>query len=63
MDECEHDFVWLRQERRNIGYDRNPTWLIEDVFHCRKCLEYRRLAVEKRTPNHSTLGEYVERLK
>lgn len=58
-----HDFTFLRQERRNIGYDRSPVWLVEDVFFCSRCLEYRRIGVEKRTPRSDSLTEeYVERL-
>ncbi len=59
---CDHKFVYSRQERRNVGYDRNPTWLVEDVFFCEKCLNYRRVAVEKRTPRTDSYDEYVERL-
>ncbi len=59
---CQHDFIFLRQETKNIGYDRNPTWIVEDVFFCSSCLEYKRVAVEKRTPT-VTGGEHVEKLK
>ena len=59
---CDHDFVFLRQERKNVGYDRNPTWIVEDLFHCRKCLAYKRVAVERRTPRTDSYDEYVTRL-
>lgn len=56
-------FTLLRQERRNVGFDRNPTWLIEDLFCCSKCLQYKRVAVEKRQPKQDSLmEEHVERL-
>ena len=59
----DHNFTFLRQERRNIGYDRNPVWLVEDVFFCSRCLEYKKVAVEKRTPrSDSFTEEFVEKL-
>ena len=58
-----HNFQFLRQEKRNIGYDRSPVWQIEDLFFCASCLEYRRIIVEKRTPrSDSFTEEYVQRL-
>lgn len=61
VTQCDHEFEYLRQEKRNVGYDRNPVWLVEDVFFCYKCLQYRRKPIEKRTPRQ--YGEdYVERL-
>lgn len=38
--ECEHDFVFLRQQRLYPHTDYTDT---EDVFYCRHCLEYRRV--------------------
>lgn len=64
-DTCgkDHVFVWLRQERRNTGFDRNPVWLVEDVFCCSRCLEHRRVAVEQRTPKQDSFTEeHVVRL-
>ena len=61
MSECQHDFQFLRQEEKNVGFDRNPTYLLEDVFFCRKCLKYARKSVEKRVPKNDG-GNYVERL-
>jgi hypothetical protein len=58
-----HQFTFLRQERRNVGYDRNPVWLVEDVFFCAACLEYRRVAVAKETPANDGGRPYIERLK
>jgi hypothetical protein len=61
--ECEHQYEFLRQERKNMGFDRNPTWLVEDLFFCRKCLTYSRVAVEKRRPRSDSLTEdHVEKL-
>jgi hypothetical protein len=62
-DACRHEFVFLRQERKNVGYDRNPTWLVEDVFFCEGCLLYRRVPVEKRTPRSDSFEERVEKLR
>ena len=61
MEKCQHKFVFLRQDEKNVGYTRNPVWVKQDVFFCEKCLEYRRKDVEKRTPcNDGT--DHVERL-
>lgn len=57
---CEHKFVFIRQEEKNIGYDRNPTWLIEDLFFCEKCLLYKRVAISKRHPR-SDGNDYIEK--
>lgn len=58
-----HKFIYLRQERRNIGYDRDPIWLVEDVYYCELCLIYKRVAVEKRHSRDGTsFNEFVERL-
>ena len=48
-----HEHVWrfLRQEERNVGYDRNPTWQIEDVYFCEGCLEYGRVHVRTEEPS------------
>lgn len=59
---CVHDFVWLRQERKNIGFDRNPTWEVSDLFHCKRCLAYRRVTVEHRTLGRGSDEDCVERL-
>lgn len=40
---CEHKFVFLREENKNIGYDHTPKMLYEDVFFCEKCLAYKRV--------------------
>lgn len=60
--ECQHKFVFLRQEKKNVGYDRAPEWLVEDVFYCEHCLEYKRVAVEKRIPRTDSFDEFVRRL-
>jgi hypothetical protein len=57
MGECEHQFVFLRQEETNIGYDRNPRWLYEDVFFCQRCLEYQRRRVKETVPAVDHFGE------
>lgn len=59
---CEHSFTFLRQDERNDGYDRNPLWIVEDVYFCSKCLEYRRVDVMKRTPKNDG-GNYMTRLR
>lgn len=63
FEQCSHSFVWLRQERKNIGYDRNPIYGVDDIFFCQKCLEYRRVTIEKRRPRSDSFAdEIVERL-
>ena len=47
---CDHEFTFLRSEEQNIGYDRNPLYLVQDVFFCEKCLTYRRVDVRKERP-------------
>lgn len=59
---CAHKFVFLRQDQKNIGYDRNPTYIVEDLFFCEKCLSYKRIAVEKRTPKTGEIGDHIERI-
>jgi hypothetical protein len=57
-----HEFLFLRQEKQNVGYDRNPEWIVEDVFHCKHCLTYRRVPVERQTERHDGSGVYSYRL-
>ena len=61
MDErkpCEHRFQFLREERKNIGYERNPTWQYADVYFCEKCLEYKTVKTRKTQPHpHNLTGE------
>lgn len=44
--QCKHKFIFLRQETRNIGYARNPTWETKDVYFCEKCLTYKSVKVD-----------------
>jgi hypothetical protein len=60
--ECDHNFIFLRQERCNVSLDRNPCWLIEDVFHCSRCLAYKRVSVEKQFPINGSFDHRIERL-
>ena len=43
---CQHHFVFLRQETRNEGYERNSVWAVYDIFFCENCLEYRKRQVD-----------------
>ena len=56
---CDHSFVFLRAEEKNIGYDRNPLWLIQDVFHCQRCCEYKRVDVRKERDREDTFGRRI----
>lgn len=60
--ECKHNFQFLRQDKDNVGYDRNPTWLISDVYFCTKCLFYKRKPIEKQVPKSGEAGHYTEKL-
>ena len=42
---CKHKFIFLRQETRNKGYVRNPTWETSDVYFCEKCLQYQTVRI------------------
>ena len=58
-DNCEHKFTYLRQEERNIGYDRDPLWLIQDVYFCEKCLSYKRVDVRKERPARDSFDRRI----
>lgn len=47
----EHKWTFLRQEEKNVGYDRNPIWHIADVYFCEGCLEYGRVHVRTEEPS------------
>lgn len=56
---CDHKFTFIRQEEKNIGYDRNPLWLIQDVFFCERCLEYQRIDVRKERDREDSFGRRI----
>lgn len=56
----EHKFVFLREERKNIGYERNPTWQYSDIYFCEGCLEYRKVPTKKTQPHPTNLGGEIE---
>lgn len=61
---CDHKYVFHHQEEKNIGYDRDPLWLIQDVFYCEHCLKYERVDVRKERPRTDSFGRrVVERLQ
>lgn len=57
MSEHQHKFTYLRQEKRNEGYERNPTWVYYDVFFCEACLEYRFEKVKETRDSSERFGE------
>jgi hypothetical protein len=59
MSEHRHQFTFLRQEKRNEGYDRNPRWVYYDVFFCEECLEYRFEKVKETRDSRQFFGEEV----
>ena len=46
-ESCDHDFRFLRRERRDCGFPGKPDWVTEEVFYCRKCLKFKRALVQK----------------
>ena len=58
-DECAHQFVFLRQDKVNEGFDRNPRWAHYDVFFCERCLAYERIKVYETVPARDRFGEDV----
>jgi len=52
--ECEHKFEFLRQDKINVGYERNPTWLYADVFFCSRCLSYKNIPVKATQPSQES---------
>ena len=59
MSTCHHAFMFLRQERTNVGFDRNPRWLYEDVFFCERCLAYKRIPIKETAPSRDHFGEDI----
>lgn len=57
MSECEHQYVYLRQEKKNEGYERNPHWVYYDVFYCERCLTYSSKSVRATRPATDHFGE------
>ncbi len=57
MSDCKHQFKFLRQEKRNEGYEHNPRWIYSDVFFCEKCLAYERRPVKVTVPAVDHFGE------
>ncbi len=41
MGNCEHSFVFLRQEEREEELTGGKQWKLFDLFFCQKCLELR----------------------
>lgn len=54
-----HRYVFLRQEERNVGPDRVPEWLIQDIFYCEGCLTYASRDVRKEVPDRQSFGRLV----
>jgi hypothetical protein len=59
MSDCEHQYTFLRQKKKNEGYDRNPRWVYYDVFFCERCLTYREVKVKETVPSRERFGEDV----
>ena len=57
MAECAHKFTFLRSEKTNIGFPRNPTYLHEDVYFCEKCLTYQRKKLRETRPSSESFYE------
>lgn len=59
MSDCDHKYIFLRQEKKNEGYERNPRWAYYDVFFCERCLEHQRLTAKVTVPAVDRFGEEV----
>lgn len=59
VPKCDHQFIFLRSEETNIGYDRAPKYLIRDVYFCQHCLIYRKLDVRHEVPSSAEFGKRV----
>jgi hypothetical protein len=57
IKECDHQFTFLRQERINEGYERNPIWVYYDVFYCARCVNYQRVKVKETVPSRDSFTE------
>lgn len=53
---CDHKFVFLRQETRNESSGYRPDRLVEDVYFCERCLEYKRVEVDRLVPESGGSG-------
>jgi hypothetical protein len=58
MGKHEHHYIFLRQEiRPTVRWgDRVHERIVEDVFFCEGCLDYRRITVRREVPNPTTFG-------
>ncbi len=56
---CEHQFVFLREEKKNIGYDHTPKMLYEDVFFCERCLIYQRIKTRLEERQYDSFAMHV----
>ncbi len=63
MSECEHSFVFLRQEERDIEYPDSGTreWKLYDVFFCQKCLHIQSIHVQTEIEELKTVGVCTRR--
>lgn len=59
MSDHQHRFVYLRQEEKNTGYDRNPVYEIRDVYFCEGCLTYKRVHVRTEMPGTDSFKRVV----
>ena len=55
----EHKWQFLRTEEQNVGYDRNPTWHIFDVYFCDRCLAYQRVHIRTEGPSRESFSRLV----
>ena len=56
---CEHKYVFLCEEKENIGYDHNPIWAYYDLFFCERCLQHCRILTRKTQPARISLDDEV----
>lgn len=58
MSEHQHSYVFLRQETRPLAQngDRVLKRVVEDVYFCESCLDYRRVKVRTEVPDRQSFG-------
>jgi hypothetical protein len=58
VSEHEHHYIFLRQEvKRSAGWDDHTTErLVQDVFFCEGCLDYRTVKVRREVPRRDSFG-------
>jgi len=57
MSDCDHVYEFLREEKKNEGFERNPRWVYYDVYFCSRCLNYEKVKIKETVPSRHSFGE------